>query len=139
MPFDSTTTKPEIDFPGDTPPGDLVIEDVYDGDGAEVNAGDTIEAHYVGVAWSTGEQFDASWDRGQPLRFQVGVGQVIAGWDEGIVGMRAGGRRKLIIPPAMGYGDRGAGDAIKPGETLIFVVDLVSTNRPGAGAAFGIG
>lgn len=139
MPFDSTTTKPEVDFPGDTPPDDLVIEDISDGDGAEAEAGDTIEAHYVGVAWSTGEEFDSSWDRGEPLRFQVGVGQVISGWDEGIVGMCAGGRRKLTIPPQMGYGANGAGSAIGPNETLIFVVDLVSTNRPGAGAAFGIG
>ncbi len=139
MPFDSTTTKPEVDFPGDTPPSDLVIEDIEDGDGAEAEAGDTVEAHYVGVAWSTGEEFDSSWDRGEPLRFQVGVGQVISGWDEGIVGMCAGGRRKLTIPPQMGYGANGAGSAIGPNETLIFVVDLVSTNRPGAGAAFGIG
>lgn len=139
MPFDSTTTKPEVDFPGDTPPSDLVIEDIEDGDGAEAEAGDTVEAHYVGVAWSTGEEFDSSWDRGEPLRFQVGVGQVISGWDEGIVGMCAGGRRKLTIPPHMGYGANGAGSAIGPNETLIFVVDLVSTNRPGAGAAFGIG
>lgn len=139
MPFDSTTTKPEVDFPGDTPPGDLLIDDISEGDGAEAEAGDTIEAHYVGVAWSTGEEFDSSWNRGEPLRFQVGVGQVISGWDEGIVGMRAGGRRKLTIPPHMGYGANGAGSAIGPNETLIFMVDLVSTNRPGAGAAFGIG
>lgn len=139
MPFDSTTTKPEVDFPGDTPPTDLVIEDITDGDGAEAEAGDTIQAHYVGVAWSTGEEFDSSWNRGEPLEFQVGVGQVITGWDEGITGMRAGGRRKLTIPPQMGYGANGAGSAIGPNETLIFVVDLVSTNRPGAGAAFGIG
>ncbi len=139
MPFDSTTTKPEVDFPGDTPPTDLVIEDITDGDGAEAEAGDTIQAHYVGVPWSTGEEFDSSWNRGEPLEFQVGVGQVITGWDEGITGMRAGGRRKLTIPPQMGYGANGAGSAIGPNETLIFVVDLVSTNRPGAGAAFGIG
>ncbi|MDQ2851837.1 MAG: FKBP-type peptidyl-prolyl cis-trans isomerase [Allobranchiibius sp.] len=139
MPFDSTTTKPEVDFPGDTPPADLLIEDITEGDGAEVAAGDTIEAHYVGVAWSTGEEFDSSWNRGEPLRFQIGVGQVITGWDEGIVGMLAGGRRKLTIPPHMGYGANGAGSAIGPNETLIFVVDLVSSNRPGAGAAFGIG
>lgn len=139
MPFDSTTTKPEVDFPGDTPPADLLIEDITEGDGVEVAAGDTIEAHYVGVAWSTGEEFDSSWNRGEPLRFQIGVGQVIAGWDEGIVGMLAGGRRKLTIPPHMGYGANGAGSAIGPNETLIFVVDLVSSNRPGAGAAFGIG
>ncbi|MEO8850832.1 MAG: FKBP-type peptidyl-prolyl cis-trans isomerase, partial [Allobranchiibius sp.] len=107
MPFDSTTTKPEVDFPGDTPPTDLIIQDLTDGDGAEAEAGDTIQAHYVGVAWSTGEEFDSSWNRGEPLEFQVGVGQVITGWDEGIVGMRAGGRRKLTIPPQMGYGANG--------------------------------
>ncbi|CAG7573060.1 peptidylprolyl isomerase [Barrientosiimonas humi] len=139
MPFDPSTTKPEIDFPGDTPPTELVIEDITEGDGPEAAPGDTVKAHYVGVAWSTGEEFDASWNRGAPLDFQVGVGQVIQGWDEGIVGMKVGGRRKLIIPPELGYGDRGAGGASKPGETLIFVVDLVATNKPGAGRAFGLG
>ena len=125
MGFDPNTTKPEIDFPGDEAPGDLVIEDLKDGDGAEAGAGDTIKAHYVGVAHSTGEEFDASWNRGAPLEFRLGVGQVIRGWDEGIVGMRVGGRRRLTIPAHMAYGDRGAGNVIKPGETLIFVVDLV--------------
>ena len=125
MAFDPNTTKPEIDFPGDTPPADLVVEDIWEGDGAEAKAGDTISAHYVGVAHSTGEEFDASWNRGAPLDFRLGVGMVIAGWDEGIHGMKVGGRRKLVIPPAKGYGDRGAGGAIKGGETLIFVVDLV--------------
>ena len=125
MGFDPNTTKPEIDFPGDEAPGDLVIEDLKDGDGAEAGAGDTIKAHYVGVAHSTGEEFDASWNRGAPLEFRLGVGQVIRGWDEGIVGMRVGGRRRLTIPANMAYGDRGAGSVIKPGETLIFGVDLV--------------
>jgi peptidylprolyl isomerase len=125
MGFDPNTTKPEIDFPGDEAPSELVIEDLADGDGAEAGAGDTIKAHYVGVAHSTGEEFDASWNRGAPLEFRLGVGQVIRGWDEGIVGMRVGGRRKLTIPAHMAYGDRGAGNVIKPGETLIFVVDLV--------------
>ena len=124
MPFDPSTTKPEIDFPGEAP-DDLVIEDITVGDGAEATAGSRIKAHYVGVAHSTGEEFDASWNRGEPLAFVVGVGQVIPGWDKGILGMREGGRRKLVIPPRLGYGDRGAGAAIKPGETLIFVVDLV--------------
>ena len=82
-------------------------------------------AHYVGVAHSTGEEFDASWNRGAPLDFRLGVGMVIAGWDQGIEGMKVGGRRRLTIPPHLGYGDRGAGAAIKPGETLIFVVDLM--------------
>ncbi|HET6693025.1 MAG TPA: FKBP-type peptidyl-prolyl cis-trans isomerase [Pedococcus sp.] len=125
MGFDPNTTKPEIDFPGDEAPSDLVIEDLKDGDGAEAGAGDTIKAHYVGVAHSTGEEFDASWNRGAPLEFRLGVGQVIRGWDEGIIGMRVGGRRRLTIPADMAYGDRGAGSVIKPGETLIFVVDLV--------------
>ncbi|GAA4122168.1 FKBP-type peptidyl-prolyl cis-trans isomerase [Knoellia locipacati] len=126
MGFDPATTRPEIDFPGDEAPTELVIEDIAVGDGAEATAGATISAHYVGVAHSTGEEFDASWNRGAPLTFQVGVGQVIRGWDEGIVGMREGGRRRLLIPPTYGYGDRGAGNVIKPGESLIFVVDLVS-------------
>ena len=125
MGFDPSTTKPAIDFPGELATTDLVIEDLVLGDGAQAKAGDTISAHYVGVAHSTGEQFDASWDRGAPLSFRLGVGQVIKGWDEGIVGMLVGGRRRLTIPAALAYGDRGAGGAIKPGETLIFVVDLV--------------
>jgi peptidylprolyl isomerase len=125
MGFDPNTTKPEIDFPGDVPPTELVIEDITHGDGVEAKTGDTISAHYVGVAHSTGEEFDASWTRGAPLTFRLGVGQVIKGWDDGIVGMKVGGRRKLIIPADLAYGDRGAGAAIKPGETLIFVVDLV--------------
>jgi peptidylprolyl isomerase len=125
MGFDPKTTKPEIDFPGDAAPADLVIDDLVIGDGAQAKAGDTISAHYVGVAHSTGEEFDASWNRGAPLDFQLGVGQVIKGWDDGIVGMLVGGRRRLTIPASLAYGDRGAGGAIKPGEALIFVVDLV--------------
>lgn len=118
-------TRPEIEFPGDEPPTDLVVEDVVVGDGPEATGGNTVSCHYVGVAHSTGEEFDASWNRGQALDFRLGVGQVIAGWDQGIEGMKVGGRRKLTIPAHLGYGDRGAGGAIKPGETLIFVVDLV--------------
>jgi len=128
MGFDPRTTKPEIDFPGDVAPADLVIEDLALGDGPEAKAGDSISAHYVGVSHATGEEFDASWNRGSPLEFRLGVGQVIKGWDLGIVGMKVGGRRKLTIPPDLAYGDRGAGGAIKPGETLIFVVDLVDTH-----------
>jgi peptidylprolyl isomerase len=125
MGFDPNTTKPQIDFPGEVAPTDLVIQDLVLGDGAQAKAGDLISAHYVGVAHSTGEEFDASWNRGVPLDFRLGVGQVIKGWDDGIVGMLVGGRRKLTIPAALAYGDRGAGGAIKPGEALIFVVDLV--------------
>ncbi|MBE3073850.1 MAG: FKBP-type peptidyl-prolyl cis-trans isomerase [Actinobacteria bacterium] len=125
MALDPSTTKPEVDFPGEVAPTDLVIEDLKAGEGVEAKVGDTISAHYVGVAHSTGEEFDASWNRGAPLDFRLGVGQVIKGWDDGIVGMKVGGRRKLTIPADLAYGDRGAGGAIKPGETLIFVVDMV--------------
>ena len=119
------TEKPEIDFPDFDPPVDLVTTDLTEGDGAEAKAGDTVSVHYVGVAHSTGEEFDASYNRGTPLEFRLGVGQVIQGWDQGLLGMKVGGRRKIVIPPHLGYGDRGAGAAIKGGETLIFVVDLV--------------
>jgi peptidylprolyl isomerase len=118
--------KPEVDFPGGEPPTELEITDIWQGDGAVAKAGDTVQVHYVGVAYSTGEEFDTSWSRGDPLEFTLGVGQVIAGWDQGVQGMRVGGRRQLIIPPGLAYGDRGAGRSIAPGETLIFVCDLVS-------------
>jgi len=118
--------KPEIDFPGGEPPTELEITDVWEGAGATANAGDMVKVHYVGVAYSTGEEFDASWNRGAPLEFRLGVGQVIPGWDQGVQGMKVGGRRQLVIPPGLAYGDRGAGNAIAPGETLIFVCDLVS-------------
>jgi peptidylprolyl isomerase len=118
-------SKPEIDFPGGEPPAELEIHDEIEGDGAEARPGQTVTAHYVGVAFSTGEEFDASWNRGQPLSFPLGAGRVIQGWDQGIAGMKVGGRRRLVIPPHLAYGDRGAGGAIAPGETLIFVVDLV--------------
>jgi peptidylprolyl isomerase len=120
-----STGKPEVDFPGGEPPADLQITDIQEGDGAEAKAGDTVQVHYVGVAYSTGEEFDSSYDRGDPLEFQLGAGRVIAGWDQGVQGMRVGGRRQLVIPPHLAYGDRGAGHVIAPGETLIFVCDLV--------------
>jgi peptidylprolyl isomerase len=119
------TEKPEIDFPGGEPPAELEITDLTVGDGEEATAGRTAVVHYVGVAHSTGEEFDASWNRGEPFAFPLGAGNVIAGWDRGVQGMRVGGRRQLVIPPDLAYGDRGAGSAIAPGETLIFVVDLL--------------
>jgi peptidylprolyl isomerase len=119
--------RPEIDFPGGEPPAELEITDIWEGNGAEANPGDVVQVHYVGVAYSTGEEFDASWNRGDPLQFELGAGHVIAGWDQGVQGMKVGGRRQLVIPPGLAYGDRGAGTAIAPGETLIFVCDLVST------------
>lgn len=120
------TEKPEIDFPGDEPPTELVVTDLAVGEGPEVKPGDLIDVHYVGVAHSNGEEFDSSWNRGTPLQFRVGTGRVIKGWDDGLIGMQVGGRRQLVIPPHLGYGDRGAGGVIAPGETLIFVCDLVS-------------
>ena len=120
--------RPEVE-PLDGPaPSDLVVEDLRTGDGAEAQPGQTVEVHYVGAANSTGEEFDASWNRGSTFRFPLGAGRVIAGWDQGVAGMRVGGRRRLVIPPHLGYGDRGAGGVIKPGETLIFVVDLVGVS-----------
>ncbi|MBL1116056.1 FKBP-type peptidyl-prolyl cis-trans isomerase [Streptomyces sp. 110] len=119
--------KPEVDFPGGEPPAELEIKDIWEGDGPVAKAGDNVAVHYVGVSFSTGEEFDASYNRGAPLRIQLGVGQVISGWDQGLQGMKVGGRRQLIVPAHLGYGDRGAGGGrIKPGETLIFVCDLVS-------------
>ncbi|MBD8870151.1 FKBP-type peptidyl-prolyl cis-trans isomerase [Nocardioides donggukensis] len=120
--------KPEIDFPDFPPPDDLVANDLLAGEGTEAVSGSTVTVHYVGVAHSTGEEFDASYNRGEPLRFRLGAGQVIAGWEAGVQGMRVGGRRQLVIPPHLGYGDRGAGGVIAGGETLIFVVDLVSVS-----------
>jgi peptidylprolyl isomerase len=118
--------KPEVDFPGGEPPAELEVKEIWEGDGEVAKAGDTVSVHYVGVAFSSGEEFDSSWNRGTPLKFQLGVGQVIPGWDQGVQGMKVGGRRQLIIPADLAYGDRGAGAAIAPGETLIFVCDLVS-------------
>lgn len=120
--------RPEIDFPEGEPPTELLITDEIEGDGDIASAGQNVSAHYVGVAFSSGEEFDSSWNRGQPLGFRLGVGQVIPGWDQGIAGMKVGGRRRLVIPPHLAYGSRGAGRAIGPNETLIFVVDLVGVS-----------
>jgi peptidylprolyl isomerase len=118
--------KPQVDVASaEQPPGQLALEDLAVGEGEEAVAGRTVDVHYVGVAWSTGEQFDASWDRGDPFSFGLGDGQVIQGWDQGVSGMRVGGRRRLTIPPELAYGERGAGGVIAPGETLVFVVDLL--------------
>ena len=119
------TEKPVVEIPDGPAPTELVVEDLSVGDGPEAVAGTTCSMQYVGVSWSTGKQFDASWDRGQPFSFGLGQGMVISGWDQGVAGMKVGGRRRLTIPPALGYGSRGAGGAIKGGETLVFVVDLL--------------
>jgi peptidylprolyl isomerase len=120
------TKKPEIPKPQGDPPTKLQIEDIVVGKGPAAKAGDVVEVQYVGVSWSTGQEFDSSWDSGQPFSFQLGTGGVIEGWDRGVVGMKPGGRRLLIIPPDLGYGATGAGNgAIAPDETLVFVVDLL--------------
>ena len=121
----SPATKPTVEIPDGPAPTELVVEDLSVGDGPEAVSGTTCTMQYVGVAWSTGQQFDASWDRGQPFSFGLGQGMVISGWDQGVAGMKVGGRRRLTIPPELGYGSRGAGGAIKGGETLVFVVDLL--------------
>jgi peptidylprolyl isomerase len=121
-------TKPDVKIPDGAPPADLLTEDISIGTGAEATAGKTVDVHYVGVGWSTKKQFDASWDRGGTFSFPLGQGRVIKGWDQGVAGMRVGGRRKLTIPAKLGYGDRGAGADIKPGETLVFVVDLLKVS-----------
>jgi peptidylprolyl isomerase len=120
-----TSTKPEIPRPSGTPPRRLQTEDVVRGKGPAAKPGDTLTAHYAGVTFSTGEEFDASWNRGEPFTFPLGGGQVIEGWDRGFVGMRQGGRRILTIPPELAYGAQGFPPAIGPNETLVFVVDLL--------------
>jgi peptidylprolyl isomerase len=121
--------KPHVYVPaGETPPAQLEIEDIEVGDGAEATAGQQVEVHYVGVSWRTRKQFDASWDRGDTFSFGLGQGQVIKGWDDGVAGMKVGGRRRIVIPPALAYGKRGAGGVIGPDETLVFVVDLLGVS-----------
>ncbi len=118
--------KPQVDVPADQPPSyQLELEDITVGDGEEATAGHKVEVHYVGVSWATGKQFDASWDSGKTFKFGLGQGQVIPGWDQGVQGMKVGGRRRITIPPDLAYGKRGAGGVIGPDETLVFVVDLV--------------
>jgi peptidylprolyl isomerase len=118
--------RPVVTVPGTAAPAELLVEDAVIGDGAEAVSGAQVSVDYVGVSWSTGKEFDASWNRGAPLTFTLGVGQVISGWDQGVAGMRVGGRRTITIPPHLGYGSAGAGGVIAPNETLVFTVDLRS-------------
>jgi peptidylprolyl isomerase len=120
--------KPDLTIPDGPPPANLTSEDLTIGNGDAAQAGQDVSVHYVGVAWSTGEEFDSSWDRDEPFDFKLGARQVIQGWDQGVVGMRVGGRRRLTIPPHLGYGSRGAAGVIEGGETLVFVVDLLGTH-----------
>jgi len=120
--------RPTIDKPEGDIPFELGVDDLVEGEGEEATRGSKVSVHYVGVAFSTGDEFDASWNRGEPFKFKLGSGQVIPGWDAGVEGMKVGGRRKLTIPSAMAYGARGAGGVIKPHEPLLFVVDLLSVD-----------
>ena len=118
-------SKPTVPVPEGDPPAELVTEDIVEGKGRAAKAGSTVSVQYVGVSWSTGQEFDASWNSGQPFPFPLGGGQVIPGWDQGVEGMKKGGRRLLVIPPELGYGPAGSPPAIAPNETLVFVVDMV--------------
>jgi peptidylprolyl isomerase len=124
--LEDTSTKPAIPRPSGSPPRKLEKDDIVRGKGPAAKAGDTVTVHYAGVTFSTGQEFDASWNRGQPFSLPLGAGQVIPGWDEGLVGMKVGGRRMLTIPPEMAYGQQGTPDgSIGPNETLVFVVDML--------------
>ena len=120
---DSTSSKPEIDFPEGPAPTTLVIDDIVEGTGKEATQGATVEVHYLGVEYETGDEFDSSWGRGETISFPLNG--LIAGWQEGIPGMKEGGRRKLTIPPHLAYGPAGSGHFLA-GKTLIFVIDLIS-------------
>jgi peptidylprolyl isomerase len=125
-PAAAEATKPEVKVPKGPAPKKLVIKDIKKGTGVEAVEGSTVSVQYVGVLYDGGKQFDASWDRGQPFDFQLGGGQVIPGWDQGVEGMKVGGRRELIIPPDLAYGAQGQPPTIPPNATLVFVIDLVS-------------
>lgn len=117
-------SKPKVEVPSGAPPKQLTVKDLEEGTGAAAKAGDQVTVQYVGVNYKSGKEFDASWDRGEPFAFTLGAGEVIPGWDQGVEGMKVGGRRELIIPPQLGYGSTGAPPTIPPNETLVFVVDL---------------
>ncbi len=129
----SLSKKPTIATPEGSPPTELVVKDIKKGTGKKARKGDSVKVQYLGVNWSTGQEFDASWNAGKAFYFVLGEGMVIPGWDKGVVGMRVGGRRLLVIPPEMGYGAQGQGTAIPPNETLVFVVDLEAVQKSGHG------
>ncbi len=122
----STGTKPKVSVPSGPPPKKLEEKEIVEGTGAEAKSGDEVTVQYVGVGYESGEEFDASWDRGEPFSFGLGAGMVIPGWDQGVEGMKVGGRRELIIPPNLAYGAAGSPPVIGPNETLIFVIDLLA-------------
>ncbi|MFC7937412.1 FKBP-type peptidyl-prolyl cis-trans isomerase [Streptomyces sp. R1] len=121
----SELTKPEVDVPEGAAPAELTVRDLVVGDGAEAKPGTVVRVHYVGVTFETGREFDSSWDRDQPFKFALGGGRVIKGWDRGLRGMRVGGRREIVVPPRLGYGNQSPSTLIPAGSTLVFVVDLL--------------
>ncbi|WP_320772988.1 FKBP-type peptidyl-prolyl cis-trans isomerase [Streptomyces sp. CRN 30] len=123
----SALTKPEVDVPEGAAPAELTVRDLVVGDGAEVKPGMVVRVHYVGVTFETGREFDSSWDRDQPFKFALGGGRVIKGWDRGLRGMRVGGRREIVVPPRLGYGNQSPSTLIPAGSTLVFVVDLLDS------------
>ncbi len=118
-------TKPEVTVPKGAPPKKLEVKEIEAGSGAEAKSGDEVTVQYVGVDYKNGQEFDSSWSRNEPFSFSLGAGEVIPGWDQGVEGMKVGGRRELIIPPSLAYGEAGAPPAIAPNETLVFVIDLL--------------
>ncbi|MGV9320130.1 FKBP-type peptidyl-prolyl cis-trans isomerase [Streptomyces sp. NPDC003660] len=129
----SEPTKPEVDVPEGEAPAELTVRDLVVGDGAEVKPGMVVRVHYVGVNFASGKEFDSSWDRGEPYKFALGGGKVIKGWDRGVRGMRVGGRREIVVPPRLGFGNQSPSPLIPPGSTLVFVVDLVDVYSGTAG------
>ncbi|MFJ7266722.1 FKBP-type peptidyl-prolyl cis-trans isomerase [Streptomyces sp. NPDC099050] len=123
----SELTKPEVEVPEGAAPTELTVRDLVVGDGPEVKSGMVVRVHYVGVTFESGKEFDASWDRGEPFKFALGGGRVIKGWDRGVKGMRVGGRREIIVPPRLGYGNQSPSRLIPAGSTLVFVVDLLDS------------
>ncbi|MFH9861382.1 FKBP-type peptidyl-prolyl cis-trans isomerase [Streptomyces sp. NPDC017202] len=129
----SELTKPEVDVPQGAAPAELTVRDLVVGDGAEVKPGTVVRVHYVGVTFETGKEFDSSWDRDQPFKFALGSGRVIKGWDRGLRGMKVGGRREIVVPPRLGYGNQSPSPLIPAGSTLVFVVDLLDSYSAGTG------
>lgn len=129
----SELTKPEVDVPEGAAPAELTVRDLVVGDGAEVKPGTVVRVHYVGVTFETGKEFDSSWDCDQPFKFALGSGRVIKGWDRGLRGMKVGGRREIVVPPRLGYGNQSPSPLIPAGSTLVFVVDLLDSYSAGTG------
>ncbi len=121
-------TKPKVTVPKGAPPKQLEIKEIEAGSGAEAKSGDEVTVQYVGVDYKNGKEFDSSWSRNEPFAFTLGEGLVVPGWEQGVEGMKVGGRRELIVPPELAYGEEGRPPAIPPNETLVFVIDLLAVS-----------